>query len=284
MPEQEYTEVQTPVTPEPQKTEPVVKPEVTTPEPTQQAAPDPEELLARDSGWVPKEEWKGKPEDWRSAKEFNERGELFTRIKSQSKELNDLKQAMSFLTAQQRQQYLKGQQDAIANLRAMRDKALEAEDHVTAARVAEKLEDAKQDLKQATAVVNAPPKVEVSDTFRSWQEREGWYMKDKVLTRLADSIGLEFRDSNPGSTEADMLDHVSRELRKEYPHKFATQRQATAAPSPEGEGRALRGASNSGTNLNAIKSGMSEEHRSIMKTIMRATGMSEADYLKQYAG
>jgi len=45
--------------------------------------PTPVELQARDSGWVPKEEYKGEEHKWVDAGEFLRRGELFKKIEDQ---------------------------------------------------------------------------------------------------------------------------------------------------------------------------------------------------------
>ena len=51
-----------------------------TPEPAQF---DEYEQRASAEGWVPKEEWTGDPAQWRPAKEFLDRGELFKKIEEQ---------------------------------------------------------------------------------------------------------------------------------------------------------------------------------------------------------
>ena len=65
----------------------------------------PEEERARSGGWVPKTEWKGDPNEWRSAKEFNERGEIFATMRDLRKQNSEVKQALQFLTNQQKAQY-----------------------------------------------------------------------------------------------------------------------------------------------------------------------------------
>ena len=47
------------------------------------------EDTARSMGWVPKDDFKGNPEDWRSAREFVDRGELIDQIKKLSKNVKE---------------------------------------------------------------------------------------------------------------------------------------------------------------------------------------------------
>ena len=53
------------------------------------------EQRALDQGWVPKDEWAGEPDDWRPAREFLDRGELFKKIDDQNRTIKDLKRAQA---------------------------------------------------------------------------------------------------------------------------------------------------------------------------------------------
>lgn len=260
------------------------KEELLEPETKQEAAPEaPQyteaEQLAMESGWVPKDQWKGNPDEWRPAKEFNDRGELFTRIKSQSKELAELKQAMSFLTEQQKKQYNAGFQQAIRDLKSARDAALQEGDVLKAQQITDKIDEVKEQHQvQQVAPKQTPATPEPSPVFRTWFEQNTWYTKDKVLTKYADAVGFEYKSEHPESTEAEMLAYVAKNVKKEFAHKF----QPKGPPSPDGEGRGSpRGPVDSG--IKTMESDMTEEQRSIMKTILKSTGMTKEQYFKQYA-
>lgn len=239
-----------------------------------------DEQIAMESGWVPKDQWKGDPNAWRSAKVFNERGELFERIKQQSRDIQNLKQAMTFLTDQHKRQYIAGYNEAINNLKAKRDQALEDGNLVQAQQLNDKIDDVKDNLKQAKETPVTAPTTTVQPTpeFISWKERNNWYMKDKMMTSVADAIGHAFFAENPGTTETAMLTTVTREIKKRFPEKFST----GAPPNPDGEGstRSSRGAPNP---LASIEASMPEEHKAIMRTILKTTpGLTKEQYLKQY--
>lgn len=240
----------------------------------------PEEDIARQSGWVPKDEWKGKPEDWRPAKEFNERGELFTRIKSQSKELLEMKNAVNMLVAQQSKQYLKGFDDAVAQLKRDRAAAVADGDLERVVRITDAIDEVKEKRQEADRIAQPKAPVGPSDTFREWHTKNDWYMKDKVLSEHAEDVGEIFKKRNPQSTEAEMLEYVARQVRKEYPNKFRK-----APPSPDGDGRQSSGGKTvqSSNKYSEMESEMTDEQRAIMKTILRQTKMSKDEYFKQYA-
>lgn len=240
-----------------------------------------EEERAMDSGWVPKDQWKGDPDSWRPAKEFNERGELFNRIKQQSKDISELRNAMSFLTNQQRRQYFQGFNDAIAQLKQRRDTALEEGDLVTAQRINDKIDEHKEVMREQRQVATAQPAPQPTQTFFSWAEKNPWYTKDRKMTHFADAVGLAYKEENPDASEADMLRHVSKEVRESFPGKFT---QPKSPPSPDGDGRGATRGSPARSGSSSDENSMPAEHRELMKTILKTTGMTKEEYLKVYHG
>jgi hypothetical protein len=240
-----------------------------------------DEERAMESGWVPKDQWKGDPEAWRPAKEFNERGELFNRIKQQSKDISELRNAMSFLTNQQRKQYFQGFNDAIAQLKQRRDAALEEGDLVSAQRINDKIDEHKEVLREQKQQVNTVPVApQPTQTFFSWAEKNPWYTKDRKMTHYADAVGLAYKEENPDASEADLLRFVSREVRESFPGKFT---QPKSPPSPDGDGRGATRGSTARSGSSSEES-MPSDHREMMKTILKTTGMTKEEYLKVYHG
>lgn len=246
----------------------------------EQIAPEvnPEEQRAMDDGWVPKDQWKGNSDDWRPAKEFNDRGELFSRIKTQSRELQELKQGMEFLTKEAKKQYDLGVKNTIDELRQARRAALEDGNMVAAEEFRDKIDEVKEEAAKARTA--PPPPAGPSPTFEKWHANNSWYMKDDDVTAVADRKGLKFKKENPNSSEADMLAYVAEEVKKVFPTKFNK-----SPPSPSGNGReSPRGRSGEGASRHTeTENSMTEEQRGIMRTILKTTGMTKEDYLKQYA-
>ena len=56
--------------------------------------PSATELQAMESGWVPKDKYSGDEHKWVDAGEFLRRGELFSKIEDQSKQLKDVRRAL----------------------------------------------------------------------------------------------------------------------------------------------------------------------------------------------
>jgi hypothetical protein len=240
------------------------------------------ETLAMENGWVPKDQWKGDPDSWRPAKEFNDRGEFFKRIDRLEHKNKELQQAMTFLTDQQKRQYLAGFQEAIKQLRQRRDAALENGDNLQAARISDKIDEVKDQAQvaQRQAVQPAPTPIEPSETYRSWATKNSWYTQDKVLTKYAEAVGATFKEENPRSSEGEMLRHVEMEVKREFPTKFGPK----GPPSPEGTGRGTGTKTGTTGKYSSVEGTLTSEQRSIMNTIIKTTGMTKDEYLRQYSG
>ena len=258
-------------------------------EPEQKQEQAPQELqyteaekTAMEGGWVPKDQWKGDPNDWRPAKEFNDRGEFFKRIDRLEHKNRELQQAMTFLTQQQKQTYINGFNEAIKRLRHQRDEALESGDNLQAARISDKIEEVKEQAQvaQRQQVQPAPTTIEPSETYKSWASKNSWYTQDKVLTRYAEAVGASFKEEHPNSTEGEMLRYVELEVKREFPNKFGPK----GPPSPEGDGRGAGPKSGGNGKYSTLESNMTSEQRSIMSTILKTTGMTKEEYFKQYSG
>jgi hypothetical protein len=240
----------------------------------------PTEQQASRHGWVPKEEWKGNPDEWRPAREFVERGEMIGKILAQGRELQDLKSAVQFMSEAQRKQYAAGYANAVADLKKQRDAALDEGDLKQAQQLNDKIADIKDQQKVAVAQVAQPATpTGPSYQFNQWHGSNSWYGADKVLTKLADSLGLTFKEENPNSTEADMLQYVEKTVKKEMPHKF----QSGSAPNPDGEGRSSRSSSGRST-YSSVEKEMTTDQKKIMDTILKSTKMTKEQYLKDFAG
>ena len=257
-------------------------PEVKAPEQTPQEPQYSEaEKLAMENGWVPKDQWKGDPDSWRPAKEFNDRGEFFKRIDRLEHKNRELQQAMTFLTQQQKQTYINGFNEAIKRLRHQRDEALESGDNLQAARISDRIEEVKEQAQVAQRqAVQPAPTIEPSETYKSWASKNSWYTQDKVLTRYAEAVGASFKEEHPNSTESEMLRHVEMEVKREFPNKFGPK----GPPSPEGDGRGTGTKTNNTGKYSSIEGTLTSEQRSIMNTILKTTGMTKEEYFKQYSG
>ena len=195
----------------------------------------PVEEKAMASGWRPEDEWDGESDEWIDAKTFNRNGEFMTRIQKQSKELNSnrdemdkLKSAMKELGDHNKKIAEQEYKKAINALKKEKLVALEEEDHRAAEEIADKideLKEAKQEAKEAPAMEKPPADVAPAPEFTTWANDNSWYHNDVILRGAADALGEQYASANPGAPLGDVLDHVTKAIKGEFPNKFGNKNQ-----------------------------------------------------------
>ena len=198
----------------------------------------PTEQIARDQGWVSKEEWveEGKDEDaWRPAKEFVDRGELYKSIHQTKREL---KQTQATLTALQKHHafvFEKAQKAALEELKREKRAAIQNEDFQTLTKVEEKIDELTEQQQQEKdaflreQLATTVPTQGQHPDFVAWTGKNSWYHDDEELRDYADFKGIKYTQKNPGVDPKEVLDYVEKQVRKQFPEKFGTRK---TAPNP----------------------------------------------------
>lgn len=141
---------------------------------------------ARDTGWRPKEEWTGKPENWKDAKTWVEHGDLRTSIRNEVRaevkaeydgRFKRLERMSEKTVKQQKEHY----EQQIADLKAGRSEAIKKGDEKLVERYDTAIEKAKEAAKDDGT--GAAPDADVEAEFVT---RNEWYGKDEELTALAE--------------------------------------------------------------------------------------------------
>lgn len=181
------------------------------------------EQRAMSQGWVPKDEWDGDPDQWRPAKEFLDRGELFKKIDEQNRTIKEFKRVLDEFGKHHSQVRKVEYERALADLKAAKKEALVEGDADAVIDIDEKMQLVREKQKEAEASPAAKlPEPSVSENnvvFRNWVDRNGWYENNKAMRAYADRIGNEL-GSQGGMSPTDILAAVEREVKKEFAHKF----------------------------------------------------------------
>jgi len=246
--------------------------EVIIPEGVEDAKPEHSqaEVQAMESGWVPKDEYKGEEHKWVDAGEFLRRGELFKKIEDQSKQLKDVRVAlneMKKLHGQVREVEYKRALDA---LREQKKTALQEGDADGVLAAEERIDLVKEQVKQ---LQNEAPAVQEQDgalhpEFIQWTDRNNWYKTSAPMKAFADAVGQQLKYA--GNSPSEVLRKVELEVRKEFPNKFRNPNQDRP------------GAVESGANKGTTKSSMTltDEERRIMHTFVRTGALTEKEYME----
>ena len=231
------------------------------------------ESKAREAGWRPQEEFEGDPEQWISAKEFLQRGELYERIHRQSRELRQTQKMVQELAAHNQKVEQAAYERALADLRQQKRNALDIGDTEAVINLDDQILEVREAAKSAKQAVEANQNT-IPPEYFSFAEKNTWYTKDKAMTAFADSIGVQLKQS--GLTDpATFFRVIEQEVKKEFAHKF--KRQESGPSAVEGATQSKAGGSKTFT--------PSEQEKAIAKQFVRAgVFKSEADYYKQLSG
>ena len=229
-----------------------------------------QEALAQ--GWVPKEEFQGEEHKWVDAGEFIRRGELFTKIEHQSRELKEVRKALMGF----KEHYTKVKETEYNNaLRALKS------EYKTANREgdfekADKLEIEIETVEKEAAVIKQQVDVateaqSIHPEFASWVGRNDWYQSQPHMKVYADTVGLQYAstDKDPVS----VLKKVEAAVRKEFPNKFTNPNRERSS--------AVEGTQNRGTTRSSADSfELTEQEERVMNSFVKQGIMTKAEYIK----
>lgn len=238
-------------------------------------------------GWLDKPDWiaAGKdPEEWRPAREYVERGELFTKIESQNKELKQLRKVLDTLKQHHLNVKQEAMEDAIAILKRQRDVAKKEEDLGKVLEITEEIDSLKD--RQQKAIAKAQQELQAAETtaatqelspaFKAWHAKNKWYVVngDDPMTLYANGISQRFIAQYNGKvTEQEVLDHVDRKVKEKFPDAVKEPNTSPKVESAVGS-RETRGNSREGLVL-------TETEQKIMNTLVKSGVMTKEQYLKE---
>ena len=169
---------------------------------------------ATKDGWRPKTEWSGDPDDWVSAKKFNERGEMMGAIKNGRRKIDDMQKEFDDRLAQNNKLHEIQRKTLIADLESKRDNAIDMADRTTANAAQNQINEL-NNVKIESAKPAAPEGQSLLDDFNAnnpWifeESPKASYAKDQfgkysrsgniaeAIARTKADIAREFPDINP---------------------------------------------------------------------------------------
>lgn len=229
------------------------------------------ENTAREQGWKPLEEFDGDKSKWVSAETFVAKGELIYKIESLGKKLKDADKAIKMLTEHHQKVKESEFQRAVQYLKTQKKQAYEAGDVDKIIEIDEKIAEVKETQK---AQIADEAKVEpvVHPSFQKWQDENKWYTTDTEMRADADAFGNAYAANNPDKTPEEVLDYVSKKVKRLYKDKFENPNRSKAS--------AVEGGGNRQETSNESFA-LSEDEKRVMNTFIRTGIMTKEDYIKE---
>jgi hypothetical protein len=181
----------------------------------QQRPADPLEEIARESGWVPREEWRGKAEDWREPREFVAHG--MKRSREGADELRQMRQSITGIARAAEGLQRRAVEEARREAEARLAGAVENKDHEGVRAAAAEL-----------AQIEHAPQTDFRSVVSDFQTRNSWYGQDDAATALAQATTA--RLAAQGVAPDEQLRQAEEAVRRRFPEHFGQQRQASKLP------------------------------------------------------
>lgn len=189
---------------------------------------NPEEEKARKSGWTSREEWSEaghNPDDWKSAKNFNEFGDLLANHKIMRKEFDDTRTQMDERLNNQRIMMEAQTKQKIADLEAQRAT------HVENADIEAFNETQKQIDSLAESKTTAPQAASTDQTMlNQWNASNSWINDNSPKSAYAKS---EFnRLNSSGMSVSQSIEMMEASVKNSFPDVNERRQQANRSESP----------------------------------------------------
>uniref|UniRef100_A0A6M3J296 Uncharacterized protein n=1 Tax=viral metagenome TaxID=1070528 RepID=A0A6M3J296_9ZZZZ len=173
------------------------------------------ETQAKNLGWVPKDEFRGDPEQWRDADEFIQHGEatlpiLRDNIKTLHKKLDDQGRVIKDFAAHHKKVEEKAYQRALKKLKEERLAAVDKGD----TQEFEKIDKEIADLEKTSAGTKP------GAGFAEWKEENQWYEDDIDMSIYADNVGTYLAARHPAWPSAKVFAEVTKKVKAKFPAKF----------------------------------------------------------------
>ena len=205
-----------------------------------------------------------------SAEEFMDRQPLYDELRSTKKQIKKLQEGVDALKSHQSTIRKDERVKVIRELQQAKKQAMEDENYDAVIQIDDKIAEHRA---EAQADVLEPA---TNQAFESWEGQNSWYNQDTEMREYADMIGNGYASQHPNIDLSAVYEVVSKEVKKRFPLKFENPASATSSPVEE----VRRG---SRTSAKFRKSDLPDQDRQIMNSIVRAGGITEEQYLKEYA-
>jgi hypothetical protein len=212
------------------------------------------EAEARSFGWVPEEDFKGNPDEWRDAETFVKRGKEINGFlrkdleKIQSKlaaekaahaaELAEVRATIAEFQKYHNETEARAYTRAIADLKAQKAAAIERGEGALVVDLDEQIDTIKEaqnapkEKKEEKQVPSGP-----APAFTAWVKENLWYKTDAELYALANVIADEVGVENPDLKDAEFLEEITKRVKEAQPEKFTNPARKNANVSSSSDGR-----------------------------------------------
>jgi hypothetical protein len=186
--------------------------------------PSASEVEAAQYGWVPQDQFKGDPAEWKDADTFLRRGKevngflrkenekVIKLIQQRDKELAEIRETMAEFAKFHKETEAKAFQRALEQLKQEKAQAVEVGDGSRVVEIDDEIDKIKDAQRKPEPKPEPAPKA--NDDWNQWSAKNTWYGSDDVLTALANGFADKVKATNPDLVGIDFLNEVGKLVRQ----------------------------------------------------------------------
>jgi len=230
----------------------------------------PIEEKAMIGGWKPKDVWiseGGVEDDWRPAKEFVDRGELFKKIDDLKRDNRSVKQTLNQFKKHYESVKEVEYKRALETLKANKKAALEAGDADQVIKIDDEIDTTKEALRTAKQEQQVP---EIHPEFVEWSEKNRWYQNNVEMKEFADAVGTSYAKTHLGAQPSEVLKWVEERVAKAYPEVFKNPKRSQAT--------AVEGGHSPRKSVDTFQ--LDDDQQRVMKRLVAQGVLTEEQYIK----
>ena len=238
-----------------------------------------DERSAMEYGWQPKDKFTGIEENWRSAKDYLERGEMIGRIMNQTKQIDGIKKINRELVDLVRKQSSKVQEKEAQDLLLKKREAIQDGDVEQAEGYEKKYNEIKSELEElqpSKSEVQQAPEL-AQETMEFIERNKVWFNQDNKenagMHMYAIKAEEEIYKQHPSWSVGQILNEVEKSVKENFPQMFENRNRSRASSVESPRGRINK--------KREIKyEDLSGEAQDIVKTMCHGTKMSRDEYAR----
>lgn len=244
---------------------------------------DPYESEAKLQGWAPKDQWRGDPSDWKTAKQFLETGVMIKRIDALQKRLSKQDNMMKTMASTLSKAESDRLDNAIKSLEGQLQVAKQNADLESYDALRSQIDTLRQKSNEFTnnnpydSGQDEPATITESAEFKQFSALNPWVAgasaKDKAIQAFAAEAVNAYEASNPMSSVDERLSYVHKQVRKEFPHWFS--KGPNKGSNVEGTNTVGKNNTSSKSNPDYIVNTLPDEHKQVAM-YLKKSGQSDA--------
>lgn len=198
------------------------------------------EQQAFDDGWRPKEEWKGNPDNWKSADHYVEWGEMKSNQRNMQSQMKRMDKSHNEQIENLNKFNKASTESKLNDLQAQLNKAVEDGDQEAATAITKQTVEV---ASNANTVVSRETQTDESDLMDDWLGNNAWFF-DKSDPKVGFADNAYHRATRQGLAGKERLEFVDNAIETNYskaPTKKVNQNRSQASDYSSSGGKAPRG-------------------------------------------